>query len=105
MPVQRSSPPPTWPPWPPPRASLCDNPTTHASTLVTTRKETAMSLSTSTISLATSQQPTTQILAVADLVQGSQGLYTMGVAILALFFLIAGGIGGAGALGSGRIGK
>jgi hypothetical protein len=64
-----------------------------------------MSSSISTIGLATGQQPSTHILAVADLVQGSQGLYTMAVAILALFCLIAGGIGGAGALGSGRIGK
>jgi hypothetical protein len=64
-----------------------------------------MSSSISTIGLATGQQPTTHILAVADLLQGSQGLYTMAVAILALFCLIAGGIGGAGALGAGRIGK
>lgn len=63
-----------------------------------------MSLSASMIDSTTGQRPTTGILAVADLVQGSQGLYTVAVAIIALFCLIAGGIGGAGALGSGRIG-
>ena len=46
----------------------------------------------------------TRILAVADLVQGSQGLYTMGVAILAILFLIAGGARGLAAFGGGRIG-
>lgn len=36
----------------------------------------------------------TRILAVADLVQGTQGLYTFGVVILALLFLLAGGAAG-----------
>ncbi len=45
-----------------------------------------------------------RILAVADLVQGTQGLYTMGVAILAILFLIAGGARGLAAFGGGRIG-
>jgi hypothetical protein len=47
----------------------------------------------------------TRILAIADLVQGSQGLYTMGVAILAILFLIAGGARGLAAFGGGRIGS
>ena len=47
----------------------------------------------------------TRILAVADLVQGSQGLYTMGVAVLAILFLIAGGARGLAAFGGGRIGS
>lgn len=47
----------------------------------------------------------TRILAVADLVQGTQGLYTFGVVILALLFLIAGGVRGLGAFGGGRIGS
>lgn len=46
----------------------------------------------------------TQILAVADLLQGTQGLYTLGVGILALLFLIAGAARGLAAFGGGRIG-
>ncbi len=46
----------------------------------------------------------TRILAVADLISGSQGLYTMSVGILVFFFLIAGAIRGLGAFGGGRIG-
>ena len=46
----------------------------------------------------------TRILAVADLISGSQGLYTMSVAILVFFFLIAGATRGLGAFGGGRIG-
>jgi len=47
----------------------------------------------------------TRILAVADLVQGTQGLYTFGVVILALLFLLAGGARGLAAFGGGRIGS
>lgn len=47
----------------------------------------------------------TRILAVADLIQGSQGLYTMGVAILVIAFLLAGGARGVAAFGGGRIGS
>ena len=46
----------------------------------------------------------TRILAVADLISGSQGLYTMSVGILVFFFLIAGAIRGLAAFGGGRIG-
>ena len=47
----------------------------------------------------------TRILAVADLVQGTQGLYTFGVVIFALLFLLAGGARGLAAFGGGRIGS
>jgi hypothetical protein len=47
----------------------------------------------------------TRILAVADLVQGTQGLYTFGVVILAILFLLAGGARGLAAFGGGRIGS
>lgn len=46
----------------------------------------------------------THILAVADLVQGTQGLYTFGVVIIAILFLLAGGLRGLAAFGGGRIG-
>ena len=46
----------------------------------------------------------TRILAVADLISGSQGLYTMSVGILVFFFLIAGAARGLAAFGGGRIG-
>jgi hypothetical protein len=57
------------------------------------------------ITTAASLPADTRILAVADLVQGSRGLYTMGVAILAILFLIAGGARGLAAFGGGRIGS
>ena len=50
-----------------------------------------MSGTITTFGLATDHQPVTKVLAVADLLQGSQGLYTVAVGILAFFFLIAGG--------------
>jgi hypothetical protein len=46
----------------------------------------------------------TSILAVADLISGSQGLYTMCVGILVFLFLIAGAARGVAAFGGGRIG-
>ena len=46
----------------------------------------------------------TRILGVADLISGSQGLYTMSVGILVFFFLIAGAARGLAAFGGGRIG-
>ncbi|OPX07368.1 glycosyl transferase family 39 [Mycobacterium sp. AT1] len=51
------------------------------------------------------QLPDTRILAVADLVQGTQGLYTFMVVILAILFLLAGGARGLAAFGGGRIGS
>lgn len=45
-----------------------------------------------------------RVLAVADLLSGSQGLYTLGVAVLAILFLLAGGARGLAAFGGGRIG-
>jgi len=63
-----------------------------------------MSGTVTTFGLATEHQPVTKVLAVADLLQGSQGLYTVAVGVLAFFFLIAGGGYGAAALGKGRIG-
>lgn len=59
----------------------------------------------SAITTAAGLSAHTRILAVADLVQGSRGLYTMGVAILAILFLIAGGARGLAAFGGGRIGS
>lgn len=46
-----------------------------------------------------------RVLAVADLLSGSQGLYTLGVAVLAILFLLAGGARGLAAFGGGRIGS
>lgn len=63
-----------------------------------------MSLSANTFSLAAEHQPVTKVLAVADLLQGSQGLYTVGVGILVIFCLLAGGGSGAAAMARGRIG-
>lgn len=47
----------------------------------------------------------TDLMAVGDLQQGSQRLYTLGVFVLVFFFLLAGGAAGAAAMMSGRIGK
>jgi hypothetical protein len=46
----------------------------------------------------------TRVLAVADLLSGTQGLYTVGVAVMAILFLLAGGARGLAAFGGGRIG-
>jgi len=64
-----------------------------------------MSFSTNTFILAAEHQPVTKVLAVADLLQGSQGLYTVGVGILVFICLLAGGGSGAAALAKGRIGS
>lgn len=63
-----------------------------------------MSASFNAFGFATEHQPVTKVVAVADLLQGSQGLYTVGVAILVFFFLLAGGGGGVVAMMRGRIG-
>lgn len=63
-----------------------------------------MSGTVSTFGLATEHQPVTKVLAVADLLQGSQGLYTVAVGILAFFFLIAGGGAGVAAMLRGKVG-
>ncbi|WP_273735438.1 glycosyl transferase family 39 [Mycolicibacterium septicum] len=52
-----------------------------------------------------SPAPGTRVVAVADLLSGSQGLYTLGVAVLAILFLLAGGARGLAAFGGGRIGS
>lgn len=45
------------------------------------------------------------LLAAADLVSGSRSLYTIGVAVLVIFILLAGGIRAAAAFFGGRIGQ
>ncbi len=57
-----------------------------------------------TTSLITGTPPSVHVLAVADLLQGSQGLYTVGVAILVFFALLAGAGRGVAELGRGRVG-
>jgi len=52
--------------------------------------------------LATS---TPTLLAATDLVSGSRSLYTMGVAVLVILILLAGGVRAAGAFFGGRIGE
>lgn len=64
-----------------------------------------MSLSITTFGIATAHQPVTKVVAIADLLQGSQGLYTLGVGIFALFFLLAGGGAGIAAMFRGAVGK
>lgn len=48
---------------------------------------------------------TPTLLAATDLVSGSRSLYTIGVAVLVIFVLLAGGIRAAGAFFGGRIGQ
>ena len=56
------------------------------------------------VTAATTLPADTRVLAVADLLQGTQGLYTVGVGILAFLFLLGGGARSLAAFGGGRIG-
>jgi hypothetical protein len=48
---------------------------------------------------------TTTVLAATDLLSGSRALYTIGVAVLVILILLAGGIRAVGAFFGGRIGE
>lgn len=47
----------------------------------------------------------TTVLAAVDLVSGSHALYTIGVAVLVIFCLLAGGVRAVGAFLGGRVGE
>jgi hypothetical protein len=55
--------------------------------------------------IAAAHPPTTTVLAATDLVSGSHALYTIGVGVLVILILLAGGVRAASAFLGGRMGE